>query len=411
MQFVYQAMTSDGQTVSDRLEAASRSEAADALRAKGLTILNLDSRGAELRRAAAPLRLRMPQPLRWRAAGRGDLMLLARQLKMLLESGSAVVPALEAIEAQTRKPALRAVVGSVREGVERGGSLTEALREHPAVFSPVFCSMVAAGEATGALPDAFRRLAELTLRQQQVRRMLWGAMLYPAILSVLCLGVIGLLIGFVVPRFEMLFTNLRAKLPATTQMIFAVSHLVLHRWPYLLAGAAAAATGLYLLLRLTRIASRLDELLLRAPLLGRLTARLVLGRILRVWAAMLRCHVPLLETIQKSRDASRNAQFLELLGQVEESVASGGHVGRALAQSPLVEPVVAAAIATGEANGRLAESVEFVSNWLDDDNTQLIAGVTRIVEPAMLTLMGVIVGLVAMSLFLPLFDLATAGGH
>jgi len=154
---------------------------------------------------------------------------------------------------------------------------------------------------------------------------------------------------------------------------------------------------------------RFDALLLKVPMIGRLASRLSFARVLRVWAALLRSHVPLLETIQHSKSTVTNAAFVGLVCDVEEAVTGGGSIGRTLGESELVEPVIASAIRTGEENGRLAEAVEFVSTWMDEENAQLVAGLTRVAEPVLLAAMGLFVGLVAMSLFVPLFDLVTAG--
>jgi type II secretory pathway component PulF len=164
------------------------------------------------------------------------------------------------------------------------------------------------------------------------------------------------------------------------------------------------------MLRTRQVRARLDEVLLRVPVLGKLIGRVLLGRVMRIWAAMLRSHVPLLETIDHSKAAASNAVVLRLVHQVEDAVAAGGRVGRVLASSHLVEPIIASAITTGEENGRLNEAVEFVSDWLDEDNTQLIAGAARLAEPALLTLMGLVVASAALALFVPLFDIAAAGG-
>jgi type IV pilus assembly protein PilC len=123
---------------------------------------------------------------------------------------------------------------------------------------------------------------------------------------------------------------------------------------------------------------------------------------------MLRCHIPLLEAIRQSRFAVTNAAFLRLITQVEDAVASGGRMGQALGVARLADPVIVSAIRVGEDNGRLAEATDFVSNWLDEDNTNAVQHMTRLAEPTMLGIMGVVVGLVALSLFVPLFDLAGA---
>ncbi len=408
MLFSFEAMTADGALVRETLEAPSKAEVAAQLRARGYVLLRLSPVASE--RADAAGASRSGGWFARRAMNSRDLVLFTRQLKMLLSAGSAVVPALEAVEQQATKPAMRRLVRQIREHVEKGGSLSDAFREHPDVFKPAYCSMVAAGEAAGALPDAFDRLAELTHRQQQARKMLIGALTYPIILTVLCVAVASVMLGFVVPRFRGLFEALNADLPATTQFMFELSQQLRQHWPYVLAVVIAAIVALAVVLRLETTRRWLNRRVLRLPVVGRLIARLQLGRLLTTWTAMLRCHVPLLETIRISRSVTRSPNIAELLDGIEEAVSSGGNVSDAMQQVGWIEPIIVAAIRTGENNGQLTESVEFVAGWLDEDNAHLMRSVMRLAEPALLAVMGTIVAFVAMSLFLPLFDLAMAGG-
>jgi type II secretory pathway component PulF len=403
MQFAYEAIALDGRLVADRIEADSQSQAADALRTRGLTITRLDAAGEN---DAAGRRW-----LEWGGINSRDMMVFTRQIKMLIDSGAAVVQALEAIERQTVKRSVARMVGQIRAHVEKGGSLSDALARHPTVFPSVYRAMITAGEATASLPASLSRLADLAERQQRVRKTVTGALLYPAILSVMCGGAVTTLVTFVVPRFRDLFVNLRAPLPASTEVMFALSGIVTSYWPMLLLAIGVSCGAVTFAARRPGTRQWLDERIMSLPVLGRIRNRLMVARVLRMWAAMLRSHVPLLETIQLSRNALTSSAMLDLMDKVEDAVAGGGRVGRTLAQTRIVEPVVASAISTGEENGKLAEAVEFVSNWMDDDNTQLIAATTRVVEPALLAFMGLIVGTVAMSLFIPLFDLATAGAR
>ena len=404
MQFNCQAIAPDGRLVTDRIDANSPADAADILRNKNLTPLRLDPANSNQNASHTQ------RPTARGGVRSADLVLFTQQLKMLLDAGSALVPALEAIEQQTAKPRVRNLVQNIRLHVEQGGTLADAFNDRPDVFKPVFCTMVAAGEATASLPQAFDRLNELTIRQRKTRKTIIGALLYPAILSLLCVLVAGVVIGFVVPRFSTLFENLNSPLPTVTQFLFGASEGVLDYWPVWVTTLILLVGGCVVVLRTQRLRVRFDALLLKSPVVGRVASRLVFARVLRIWAAMLRCHVPLLETIQHSRTALTNVAFIRLVDDVEEAVAGGGSIGRTLGDSGLVEPVIASAIRTGEENGRLSEAVGFISNWIDNDNAQLIAGLTRVIEPALLATMGVFVGLVAMSLFIPLFDLATAGG-
>lgn len=404
MQFVFEAMQSDGRTVVDRLEAGGRTEAVAALRERGLIVLRLDEQVVAAKAATAAWLNRWSQGITLR-----DTVLLTRQLQMLLEAGCPLVPALVAAESQTNKPLMRAILHRVRIRVEEGESLSAALADERRHFDPVFLSMVAAGEATATLPKVFGRLAALAQQQQQARRMLTGALLYPAVLCVMLAAVMLVLLFFVVPRFRTLFLSLNSPLPPTTLLLFDLSRWLATWWPAVATAVVLLGFGVVLALHLPRTRTALDGLLLRLPLVGRVLARLTLAKVLRVWAAMLRSHVPLLETIDQSREAVRNARFLRMLEDVKESVSSGGRVGQALHDAQLADPIVVSAIRTGEENGRLSEAIDFVSGWVDEDNATLLQSLTRLAEPLLLALMGVVVGFVAMSLFLPLFDLATAG--
>ncbi len=399
MRYRYQAMTSSGAIVEDTIDADSRDEAADALRRQGSMLMQLV---AESPSPAAAVVVDAAQRMKER-----ELLLFTRQMKMLLESGSALVTALEAIERQTQRPAAQALIRQVREHVERGGTLSEALAAHPRTFSPVYCSLVGAGEATATLPDVFSRLSDLLQRQQAARKALLGAMAYPAFLTVLSIVVMVVLLTFVVPRFRMLFENLNRPLPYTTVLMFDISSALLTYWPVLVGAFVAVVVGIVLAFRTPWVRNRMWMLLFDVPLLGRVLARFELVRVLRVWSAMLRSNVALLDTIVQSKLAITNPVFRDVLDQLQDSVSAGGHVGDALARARHVDPVIASAVATGEENGRLADAVTFVTEWMDDDNVQLLATLTRIAEPALLALMGLAVGCVSATLFMPLFDMAT----
>lgn len=405
MLFAFEAMRPDGSTVLDQLEAGDSAAAAEALRGQGLLVLRLDEAGATPE-AAGRTGLQF---------GRGklntrDLILFTRQMKMLLEAGTPLVPALEAAEHQTTKPVVNELLHRIRERVEGGETLSKALEHEEDTFDPVFRGMIAAGEATATLPESFGRLCGLAQRQQQTRKMVVGALLYPAVICTLLVGVVAVLLFFVVPRFKILFSNLKSPLPPTTKLLIEASELLRNGWPYVLGGVVAVVIGLVLCLRLPGTRDWLDRTILRMPVIGRVAARLILARVVRIWAAMLRCHVPLLEAIHQSREAVTNVEFLRLIADIEESVSSGGRVGQALGAAHLADPIIVSAIRTGEENGRLAEATDFISTWLDEDNTNLVQSVTRLAEPLLLALMGLVVGFVAMSLFIPMFDLATAAG-
>ncbi|NUQ49071.1 MAG: type II secretion system F family protein, partial [Phycisphaerae bacterium] len=251
MLFAYEALSTDGRFLRDRLEADDQSAALDSLRQRGLMVVKL-----EHARDQAPPGGLAGRMWRNRPPGQRDLLLFARQMKMMLESGSALVPALDAIERQTSKPSFQRIIRTVRGQVEGGESLHEAMRHAPGTFSPIFCNMIAAGEATGMLAESFDRLAAMIHQQVHIRRSVSGALIYPALLSVLLLGVIGVLVGFVIPRFAKLFESLNHELPWITSLLIDASHVIRTYWPVLAPGLAAAATLLVLCARLPALRAR-----------------------------------------------------------------------------------------------------------------------------------------------------------
>lgn len=408
MQFEYEAIRADGRTATATLDAPSQTEALDLLRAKGLLVTRVEARPG----ASAPANERR-RTARWLGGGRltlRELILFSKQMKMLLESGVSAVPALQAAEEQSARPLLRQVLARVRERVEHGEALAEALEPERQHFDTIFRSVVSTGEATATLPAVFGQLADLLDRQQQTRRAVVGAALYPLVLCVLLSGVITTLLLFVVPRFRILFTNLKSKLPPTTEFLFSLSTLATRYWPFAIGGAIVLVVSSALAWRWPALRARCDELVLRLPFIGPMVARLTFARVVRIWATMLRAHVPLLDALRESQSTVHNLAFQRLLDQIVNTVSSGGRMGQALAASGVADPIVAAAIRTGEENGRIAEATDFVSHWLEEENTNAIHNLTRLAEPLLLAVMGVVVGFIAMALFIPLFDIAMAAG-
>lgn len=401
MIFHAESMTPEGRTRQQRVEADSREAAVATLRQQGLLPVRLTAVNAAPSRSSAPARPGAARP--------AELLMMCRQLSMLLGAGASVVPALEAVENQTGRPAFRAVLTGLRQEVEAGRSLSESLDLYPQTFSSVFRSIVATGEATATLPAVLDRLVLLLSRQHATRNALVSALVYPILLMVLAGGVVLVLLTFVVPRFETLFGSLGRPLPDSTQLLFSIASGMSDHWPWFAGGLLATAAGAVAAIRHAPVRAAIGGALLRAPGVGRLLGRMEVARFLRIWATMLAARLPLLEVIEHSRGAVRLGAYQRLLERVREGVTSGEKIGPMLAASGFVEPVVVSALTTGEENGRLADSAEFVSTWLDEENQQMLGRIARLAEPLLLTGMGVVVGLISMALFLPLFDMATGG--
>jgi type II secretory pathway component PulF len=327
---------------------------------------------------------------------------------MMLRAGSRVVPALEAIEDQITKPAWRKIVTEIRERVETGSPLSAALAHYPNIFDETWLAIIGAAESTGRTDEAFTQLAAMTKEQQQIRVRIIGTLTYPLVLMLLSVGVISLMLFFVLPRFSNMYEMLNTPLPWITSVLLVISQTVLDNQLLFGGGAIACLIAAMVVLRTPQIVRRLTASLTFVPLVGTLMRHLVLAKVFRIWGTSVVNGVPLLDCIKLSSGSTRNVLFQQLLNSLMERIADGDSIGLVLMQSPLVPRTMASAVATGEQSGQLGQSLLFLADYLDHENSQMLASVTRLVEPMILIFMGVGVGIMAISMFLPLFYLTSA---
>lgn len=407
MPFRYQAIDAQGRTLNDVIDAPSAREAADLLRERRLFVTRLTETDEA---APAPSLGGVAEN---KAGGKlKEVVFFTQQMSMLIRSGARVVQALSVIEGQCQRAAWRAVVTTVRMEVEAGRPLSIALGRFPKQFTPIYVNMISAGEASGNMGLAFDRLTKLMRQQQEIRNRVIGALSYPAGLVLLCSAVIIVIFSFVLPRFAEMFETVGVALPASTRILLTTSDWCRSHWIVVLGGAAATVIGTLFGVRSMAGRRFMSRLVVRIPLFGRIVRSVILARVCRIWGQLLESKVGLLEAVQLTQDSTNNLDFRELLTTTAEAITEGQSIGGPLMASWVVPKTFAAAIVTGEESGKLADALLFVAGCLEDDNAQVLSSLGRIIEPLLLSIMGVIVGTVAISLFMPLFDLATiAGAH
>lgn len=405
MAFAYEALDRSGKSVAGVIDAASPDEASRQLHARSLFVTRLT--GSDAPPAPAGQAARKPL-LAGRAGSTRDLLMLSQQMTMMLRAGSRVVPALQAISEQITKPEWRRILDEITDQVEAGSPLSAAVGRYPEIFNESWRAIISAGESTGQIAEAFERLSTMTKQQNQIRTRLIGSIVYPIVLMCISVGVLFVLMFFVLPRFDDLYTMLGTPLPAMTQVLLRISRWMLANKIVVVVGAVAAIAGPIVVFRLPQVRRWLDGLLIRLPGLGRLARQIILARIFRIWGTAVRSNVPLLESLDLSRGVTRNIVYRGLMDDLIKAIEEGDSIGSVLIGHPLVPRTMASAIATGEQSGQLGESLLFLAGYMEDENSQSLATLTRLIEPIILVLMGVTVGVVAISLFLPLFDLTSA---
>jgi type II secretory pathway component PulF len=280
----------------------------------------------------------------------------------------------------------------------------------PRYFDPVCRSLVAAGESGGKIDDMLRRLALLVRQSLKIRTGLAGSMVYPTLLIFVSIGVLGAMFGFVLPRFEGLFKTLEAPLPPTTKIMMGISTWMRQYWWIALGVLISTGVGLKYWLSTPSGRRWSHVTIVRLPQIGRIVRALATARIARVLGVLLEGKVPLLDALQLTREATGNMCYADLVAAAEDRVIRGENISSAFGSSRLIPQSVTEAIRSGEKTGQLAAVLTNIADYLDEDNEVVIRSITSIVEPLILLALGLVVGFVAISMFLPLFDLTSTAG-
>lgn len=332
---------------------------------------------------------------------------ISRQLQVLVASGTTLSQALAAVERQTKRPDWKAIVEYLRAEVDEGSPLSQAMRGS-GCFDAVALSLVQAGETSGNMPLMLSRLAELKRRQLKLRSQVVGAMIYPAMLITMGFNVLLVMLLFVIPRFSGLFATLNSPLPPTTKMLMAASVQLQLNWPWYLGGAVAAVVAVVATVKSKPGKEFAEQQSLNLPLFGPLMRSLISARIARMLGTLLDSKVPLLDSLALTREGADNSQYAALISRCEDAVARGQPLSSVLDSTDLISPTVQEAVRNGEQTGQIGAPLVQLAEFLDEENDVILKTVTGILEPSILIVLGVLVGGMAISIFLPMFDLVTA---
>ncbi|QOI99177.1 MAG: type II secretion system F family protein [Phycisphaeraceae bacterium] len=403
MNFRYEGFDARGETVKGTVSAPDARAAAEVLRQRGIISDTIEPAPAAARHADRGARIGETRRLRAIAA-------FARQLSILVETGTPMVDAIASIQTQSSDAAFAAVLADVRARMEEGASLSQAMDAHPRFFDPICRSLVEAGESGGCLHAMLLRLAHMSRQQSKVREGIASAMIYPALLTSIALAVLSVMIVFVLPRFEGLFKAVGAELPPTTSALIALSTFVREWWAAVLGTLIVGAFALRAWLVSAHGRAAVDRALIAAPRIGPLARALVTARVARVLGVLLEGKVTLLDALRLTGQAAGNDAYAALIVNAAERVTRGEAMSLALDDPRLIPPSVREAIRSGERSGRVGPVLLSIAAYLDEDNELAVRTLTSLIEPLILIVLGLVVGFVAFSMFLPLLDLTAATG-
>lgn len=335
----------------------------------------------------------------------GELALLTRQIASLSKSGLPLEEALLAVSEQNDQPRTKAILLGVRSKVIEGHTMADGLSEFPQAFPELYRATVAAGEQSGHLDIVLDRLADYTEARHELRQRVSNAMIYPVVLVVMAIGIISFMLATVVPKIVNVFQNSAAELPALTRGLIATSDFLHDYWILLIVGTAAAIYGLRSILRRDEPRRRYHQLLLRLPVIGRLTRGINTARFTRTFSILTGSGVPVLEAMKISSEVIENLPMREAVTKAALKVREGGSISKSLEASKLFPPMMIHLVSTGEAGGRLEEMLTRSAAGQEREIDGLIAALLGILQPLLIVIMGAVVLTIVLAILLPIFEI------
>jgi len=397
--YKFKAMDLAGATASGEVEALSEYDVSTQLKDRGLVVIDVVSKykSRELNLELFP------------HVKADELATATRQLSTMINAGMSILRALSVLEGQADNKLFKRTLGTVRADVEGGSSFSDALECHPKVFNPLYVNMVRAGEAGGLMEEVLMRVADQLEKDASLRRQVRAAMIYPTLVITFAVGVMLALCAFLIPVFVNVFKQFPGKLPAITQVMVDFSHLLTRSW-YILILIVGVLVGSFIYWkRSTWGRPQWDQMRLRFPLkIGEVVQKVSIARWSRTLSSLVAAGVPVIQALEITGRTGGNIVIERAMDDVITSVKSGGTLSDPLLNAPVFPPMVSQMVAVGEETGSLDEMLSRIADFYEDQVAAAIKALTSILEPVMIIVVGAIVGVVVISMYLPLFDVYKA---
>jgi type IV pilus assembly protein PilC len=336
-----------------------------------------------------------------------DIVIFTRQLATMIDAGLPIVQCLDILAAQSPSKKLRGKVREIKEEVEAGSTFTDALRKHPKLFDDLFINMVAAGEVGGILDSILHRLAGYMEKAMKLKSKIKGAMIYPTTIVTVAIGVTAILLIFVIPVFAELFSSFGKELPAPTQFVINLSNFTLAYFKYIAAVAIAAAVLLRQFYRTESGRLVIDQALLQAPVFGDLIRKSAVARFTRTLSTLVSSGVPILDALTITARTAGNKVVERAVLATRLSISEGHTIAEPLTESKVFPPMVCQMISVGETTGALDAMLQKIADFYEDEVDNAVANLTALMEPLIILFLGVVIGGLVISMYLPIFKLGS----
>ena len=412
--FQYEAMDHTGKEVKDSIDASTQEEAQQLIRQKGFFVTKI----AERAKAVKGGKKASARPGKKGKGGKKKsftigkisnkhLCTFTRQLSTLQDAGLPILRSLKILEGQCKPGVLKNSLGDVVEDIESGSTLSEAFAKHPKAFDRLYCNMIKAGEAGGALEAILQRLADFKEKSQTLKRRIKGAMVYPLVVIFVACAIVGFILYFIIPKFEAIFVDFGVDLPQMTKFLIWASHIVVQRFWIVILVPILFWIFLKLMYRNRTGAYICDRLLLMIPVMGAIVEKSTVSRTMRTLGTLVQSGVPILEALNIVRDTAGNAVFERAFSRIYDSIREGETIAQPLREARIVDDIVVNMIDVGEETGDLDTMLNKIADNYDEEVEVLVESLVSLLEPIMIVVLGGIIGFIVIALFLPLIQLIT----
>jgi type IV pilus assembly protein PilC len=403
--FRWQGVSPRGDTIGGEMEATTRDAVVARLRAQRIQPIP-----AKIRERGKGLDKDISIPGFGESIKTRDVVVFTRQLGTMIDAGLPIVQCLDILATQADKKKFRSIIRQLKDDVESGSTFTEALRKHPKIFDDLFVNMISAGEIGGILDTILARLSVYMEKAMKLKAKIKGAMIYPATIITVATGVTTVLLIWVIPVFAELFSSFGQALPAPTQFVINLSNFTIAYFPYMIAVAVGTAVALRQLYKTEQGRYTMDKAFLQAPVFGDLIRKSSIARFTRTLSTLISSGVPILDALLITAKTSGNKVVERAILATRLSISEGNSIAEPLIQSKVFPPMVCQMIAVGESTGALDAMLQKIAEFYEEEVDNMVANLTTLMEPLVILFLGIIIGGLVISMYLPIFKLGAVIG-
>lgn len=339
-----------------------------------------------------------------------DVIIFCRQFSTMIDAGLPIIQCLDILHSQQENPTFKIIIKKIKDSVESGETFADALKKFPEQFDDLFVNMIAAGEAGGILDTILRRLSSYMEKAAKLKAQVKGAMTYPVITLIIALIVVSVILVFVIPVFQDMFTGLGSDLPAMTKAVVGASNFIKGNIVYIIVGVALFIFSFKRFLKTPKGREIFDDLILKAPVFGLLLRKVAVAKFTTTMGTMMASGVSILEALDIVAKTSGNKTIEKAIYKVRAAISEGRTMADPLEQSGVFPSMVCSMIAVGESTGALDTMLGKIGEFYDEEVDQAVENLTSMIEPFMLVFLGVVIGGLVVSMYLPIFKMAGAIG-